>query len=454
MLNSIDELIGMRDNKKLSEVLRTFSSFEVADLLVNKSEEKQLQIFIALPVDLAFEAFDLLSSKTQRYLLQSLPSAQAAYLLKSLSPDDRTAFLEDLPRETIDAFVKLLPAHERLLTLKLLGYPEESIGRLMTTDYIAVMRNWTVEKVLDHIKAYGHDSETIDYIYVIDEEGKLIDDINLKEFLFVPRTFHVRDISKGKFIALPVTEDEESAINVFRVHNRSALPVIDEEGILLGIVTIDDILRLSDEEATEDIQKIGGMEALDEPYMQVSFPELIKKRAGWLVILFLGEMMTATALGYFEGEIAKAVVLALFLPLVISSGGNAGSQAATLIVRALALEEVKLRDWWKVVKREFAAGLVLGLILGLIGFLRVVLWSQFSNVYGEHWFLLGLTIYFSLMGVVLWGTLAGSLLPLILRYFRIDPATSSAPFIATMVDVVGLIIYFCVAILILKGTLL
>ncbi|MEI8126064.1 MAG: magnesium transporter [Parachlamydiaceae bacterium] len=290
--------------------------------------------------------------------------------------------------------------------------------------------------------------------YVIDDESKLLDDIKLKDILFVPRQSKVRSIANEQFVTLSVYDSDEAAIKAFRLHDRIVLPVIDEDGVLLGVVTIDDILRLDNQETTRDMQKIGGMQALDEPYMQAPFLELIRKRAGWLVILFLGEMFTATAMGYFADEIAKAVVLALFLPLIISSGGNAGSQASTLVIRAMALGEVKLRDWWKIVKREVLSGIFLGTILGVIGFFRVTIWSLFSNIYGEHWLLVAITIGLSLVGVVLWGTLCGALLPLILRRAGVDPATSSAPFVATIVDVTGLIIYFLIAINILKGTLL
>lgn len=379
---------------------------------------------------------------------------QAAALLKDLSPDDRTNFLQELPRDIIDELIKLLPHDERILTLTLLGYPEGSVGRLMTPDYIAIKMDWTIEQVLDHIQAYGHDSETINVIYVIDDENKLLDDIKLKDILFVPRLSKVRSIANHQFVALSVYDSDEDAIHAFRYYDRIVLPVIDEKGILLGVVTIDDILRLANDEATEDMQKIGGMEALNEPYMQAPFLELIRKRAGWLVILFLGEMFTATAMGYFEEEIAKAVVLALFLPLIISSGGNAGSQASTLVIRAMALGEVQLKDWWKIFKLEILSGLVLGTILGIIGFFRVTIWNFFSNIYGQYWLKIALTVGISLIGVVLWGSLCGALLPLILRRIGVDPATSSAPFVATIVDVTGLIIYFLIAMNILKGTLL
>jgi magnesium transporter len=451
---SINRLLLIGDVEALTELLNELSPFEIADLMTNKSEKDQSVIFNALSPCLALETFDYLPIRIQKRLLNILPTMQAASILKSLSPDDRTGFLQELPRDVIDECVKLLPYEERMLTLNLLGYPKGSIGRLMTPDYIAVKMDWTIEKVLDHIQEYGHDSETIDFIYVIDDEGKLLDDIKLKNFLFVSRKSLVRSVAKNEFLALSVNDSDEVAINIFRQHNRITLPVVDEKGILLGIVTADDILRLSNEETTENIQKMGGMEALHEPYMQAPFLELMRKRAGWLVILFLGEMLTATAMRFFEEEIRKAVVLALFLPLIISSGGNAGSQASSLVIRAMALGEVKLKDWWKIVKREILAGIFLGAILGIIGFFRVTIWSLFSNAYGDFWPMIALTICITLNGVVLWGTITGSLLPLILKKIGANPATSSAPLVATIVDVVGVIIYFMISIQILTGTVL
>ncbi len=450
----LNRLIIEEDIEALTKAVNALPSFEIAEIICDKSEEDQSLIFGVLSPVLAVQVFDYLPVHVQRNLLHTLPTAQAAGLLKSLSPDDRTSFLEGLPRPVIDELVKLLPPDERALTLTLLGYPEGSVGRLMTPDYIAVKMDWTIREVLDHIQAYGHDSETIDVIYVINAKGKLLDDIKLKEFLFIPQSSLVKSIADHRFIALSVRDNDEEAINVFRQHNRTALPVIDAHGILVGIVTVDDILRLSHKEATEDIQKIGGMEALEEPYMHASFLELMKKRAGWLVLLFIGEMFTATAMGYFQNEIAKAVVLTLFIPLIISSGGNAGSQASTLVIRAMALGEVTLKDWWKVIRRELYSGLFLGTILGLIGLLRVSLWSAFTTMYGEHWMLIALTVCFALIGVVLWGTLSGAALPLLLKRVGVDPAASSAPFVATVVDVTGLIIYFLIAMVMLNGTLL
>lgn len=451
---TIHQLVQDGDVEALQEALNDLSPFELAELISSKSDEEQSLLFNALSPAVALKTFDYLPTQVQRKVLLNMPTMEAAFLLKELTPDDRTNFLQDLPREVIDALIKLLPPDERTLTLSLLGYPRGSIGRLMTPDYLSVKMDWTIEKVLDHIQAYGHDSETINMIYVVDDVGRLLDDIKLKDFLFVPRHSKVETIADNQYVALSVNDSDESAIDAFKQHGRIALPVIDNYGILLGIVTIDDILRLSNQEATEDMQKVGGMEALDEPYMQAPFLELMRKRAGWLVILFIGEMFTATAMGYFEAEIAKAVVLALFLPLIISSGGNAGSQASTLVIRAMALGEVKLSDWWKIVRREVFSGLFLGTVLGIIGFLRVTIWSLFTNIYGEYWFLIALTIGFALVGVVLWGTLAGATLPLVLRRAGVDPATSSAPFVATIVDVTGVIIYFLIAIVVLKGTLL
>jgi len=336
----------------------------------------------------------------------------------------------------------------------LLGYAPGTVGRLMTPHYIAVREDWNVQHVLDYVRAHGQNSETLNVIYVVDEAGVLIDDIRIREFLVVPLTTRVSDLMDRRFVTLKATDTQESAVAVFRREDRSALPVTDTAGVLIGIVTVDDVLDVAEEAATRDFQMVGGSEALDEPYMQISPLGMVKKRAGWLVVLFLGEMLTATAMGFFEREIARAVVLALFVPLIISSGGNSGSQASTLVIRALAIGELKLADIWRVIRRELFSGLALGCILGAIGFLRISIWSAFSSIYGPHWVLVASTVALALVGVVLWGTLVGSVLPFVLRRLGFDPATSSAPFVATLVDVTGLIIYFSVGVLILRGTLL
>jgi magnesium transporter len=324
----------------------------------------------------------------------------------------------------------------------------------MTPSYVAVRENWTVHYVLDYVREHGQDSETLNVIYVVDDQGMLVDDVRIREFLLTAPTNTVESLMDRRFVSLKATDDQESAVAVFRQYDRSALPVTDTAGMLIGIVTIDDVLDVAEAAATKEIQKIGGSEALDEPYMKIAFVRMIQKRAGWLTALFLGEMLTATAMTAFENEIKHAVVLALFVPLIISSGGNSGSQASTLVIRALALGEVRLVDWWRVMRREVMAGLALGAILGSIGFLRITVWSAFSTVYGEHWLLIAMTVGLALIGIVLWGTLIGSLLPFLLRRLGFDPATSSAPFVATLVDVTGLVIYFTVALIILRGTLL
>jgi magnesium transporter len=362
--------------------------------------------------------------------------------------------LEELPANVIQHMLNLLSPEERQVASNLLGYEEYSVGRLMTPDFVRIRSEWTVARALDHIRRYGKDSETMSMIYVISESGKLCDDLRIRQILLAAPEVLIQDLMDSRFVSLKATDDREVAVAVFRETDLSALPVTDTQGVLIGIVTVDDILDVAEEEATEDIQKIGGSEALDEPYMKISLPLMVRKRATWLVILFISEMLTATAMGNFEHEIAKAVVLSIFVPLVISSGGNSGSQASTLIIRAMAVGEVHLRDWWRVMRREFLSGLSLGLILGTIGVVRISLWATLFHSYGEHWFLLAITVGLALVGIVLWGSLAGSMLPFLLRRIGLDPATSSAPFVATLVDVSGLIIYFSVAAVILKGTLL
>lgn len=451
-LNHLD--ISENTISEAASTLNRAYPIELAEFIADQPTENQFLIFNALTPEKAVLTFEYLPFQIQKQFLEKFPLDRSAALLNSLSPDDRTALLEELPSEVVSTLLKHLSPEERALSILLLGYPKNSVGRLMTPDYMTVKLDWTVKEVLDHIRKEGHDSETLNVVYAVNDEGVLLDDFRIREFLLNPLDTVIKNLEDHKFVTLNVTDTSESAIRQFRKYGRSALPVIDQKGILLGIVTIDDIMELAVEEDTEDIQKSGGVVALKEPYMSVPLLTLVQKRLGWLVILFLGELFTASAMGYFEGEIAKAVVLALFLPLIISSGGNAGSQASTLIVRALALGEVTFLDWWRIMRKEIMSGLLLGLALGLIGFFRVSLWGYLFPIYGEHWLLVAFTIFFSLIGVTLWGTLAGSMLPLLLTRCGIDPATSSAPFVATLVDVTGLIIYFNIALIVLHGTLL
>jgi len=456
----IRSMIDARNFGALREVFREWPPADVAEVILDLPENEQVIIFRILPHALAADVFEYLDFDAQQQLLRAMAHEQVVAILNEMSPDDRTALLEEMPSAAARQLIRLLTPEERRVATALLGYPEDSVGRLMTPDFIAVKEDWTVQQVLHYVREHGSDSETLNVIYVVDDRGKLIDDLRIREFLLRPLDAKVSDFRDHTFVALNVTESQQDALNMFRKYDRTALPVVDSSGVLVGIVTIDDMLDVAEQEATEDIQKFGGMEALDEPYMRISLWKMIRKRAGWLVILFLGEMLTATAMATFQDEIARAVVLALFLPLIISSGGNSGSQASTLIVRAMALGEVTLRDWWRVAAREIQAGLSLGAILGAIGILRVALWSIIGekyfhrSLYGPHWPLVALTVGFALVGVVLWGSFSGSMLPFVLRRVGADPATSSAPFVATLVDVTGLVIYFSIALVIMRGVML
>ncbi|HXO94183.1 MAG TPA: magnesium transporter [Candidatus Acidoferrum sp.] len=451
----IRSMIEARDFAALREVFHEWPPADVAEVILDLPEDEQVIIFRVLPHDLAADVFEYISIEEQHKLLRAMAHEQVAAILNEMAPDDRTALLEELPSDAARKLIRFLTPEERRVATALLGYPEDSVGRLMTPDFIAVKEDWTVQEVLDYIRAYGQDSETLNVIYVVDDHGKLIDDIRMREFLLKPLNSPVRDLMQKTFVALNVTDSQHDALNAFRKYDRTALPVIDSTGVLLGIVTIDDMLDVAEAEATEDIQKLGGMEALDEPYTTIPFLRMVKKRATWLIILFLGEMLTATAMQGYNSEIEKAAILAMFLPLIISSGGNSGSQATTLVIRAMALGELRLRDWFRVVRKELLSGLALGAILGTIGFFRITLW-QYLHIfnYGKYHWLVAFTVGVALVGVVLWGTISGAMLPFLLRRCGLDPAASSAPFVATLVDVTGLVIYFNVALLILRGTLL
>ena len=446
-------MVGSDDKLGIREFLNDQNISDVAQL-INEMPEYESQIIGNMNVHRAASVFKILDVSTQKNIIHELQAFKTAELLNELPADDRTSFLEELPSEVVKELIRLLNPEERRITLSLLGYPEGSVGRLITPDYIAVRVDWNVTEVLDHIREVGKNSETIDVIYVVNDKGEFVDDIRIREILLANPQTLVGDLIDYRFITLNVNDDQEVANEVFKMNNRVALPVIDDKNILLGIVTIDDILWVASEEFSEDIQKIGGTEALDEPYLEMPILKLFKKRVVWLIVLFLGEMLTATAMGYFEDEIAKAVVLATFIPLIISSGGNTGSQASTLIIQAMALGEITISDWWRVMRREILSGILLGSVLGLIGFIRLELWNSIFNTYGEHGTQIGLAVGFSLLCVVLWGTVTGSMLPIILKKLGADPATSSAPFVATLVDVTGLVIYFSMAYLFMSGSLL
>lgn len=451
----IRSLIDARNFGALRELFAEWPPADIAECITDFSEDEQVIVFRVLPHDQAADVFEYLDVEAQQKLLRAMAHEQVVGILNEMSPDDRTALLEELPSAAARQLIKLLTPEERSIARALLGYPEGSVGRLMTPDLIAVDAGWSVKEVLDYMRENGQDSETLNVIYVVDDRGKLLDDIRMREFLLKPLTAKVSDLMDHNYVTLSVTDSQEDAVNIFRKYDRTALPVVDSGGVLVGLVTIDDMLDVAEKEATEDIQKLGGMEALDEPYTTIPLMRMVKKRATWLIILFLGEMLTATAMQGYNGEIEKAAILAMFLPLIISSGGNSGSQATTLVIRAMALGELRLGDWFRVVRKELLSGLSLGLILGTIGFFRITLW-QYLHIfdYGKYHWLVAFTVGTALIGVVLWGTISGAMLPFLLRRCRLDPATSSAPFVATLVDVTGLVIYFNVALFILRGTLL
>jgi magnesium transporter len=441
------------DRVMLRDFLDDRNISEIATYL-DEETELATEIISAMSMHRAVSVFKILDLSLQKQVIRELPANLTANLLNELPADDRTDFLEELPSNVVRELIKLLEPEERKITLSLLGYPENSIGRLMTPDYVYVYPHNTIEEVFATIRKYGKDSETINVIYVINEKGELIDDIRIRDIILNEPQKKVSELIDGRYIALTPEEDQEAASEIFKMNNRVALPVVSRSNKLLGIVTIDDILWVAQEEFTEDMQKMGGTEALDEPYLDVPLLKLYRKRIVWLLILFIGETMTIAAMSGFQKTLEHVLVLSTFIPLIISSGGNSGSQAATLIIQAMALGEITVKDWWSIARREILSGLIMGVTLGVIGYLIVVGGHEFFDLFGEHYLRVGMAIGVALVGVVLWGTLMGSMLPLLLKRLGADPATSSTPFIATLVDVTGLLIYFGTAYWLLKGILL
>ncbi len=445
----IEQLVEEKNLAGLSEYLNELNISDVEELIDELPEHAALFLEV-LSLNRAVNVFRILDFPTQERVFKKLPASKVREIINDLPPDDRTSFFSELKGDVVKQLIIMLTPQERKEALSLLGYPEDSVGRLMTPDYITVKEYWNMNRVLDHIRRYGSASETIDVLYVIDGNGKLVDDLRIRDVLIADENTLVGDLIDNRLISLNANDPQEEAVTVFRMNNRVALPVVDEQGIMLGIVTIDDILWVANEEYTEDMQRFGGTEALDEPYLDVAISHLVKKRAGWLVILFLGQLLTATVIEHFEAQLATVMALFALVPLIMSSGGNSGSQASTLIIQAMALGEVTLADWWRVMKREFLSGLTLGLILGTLGFIRIATWQSFSHAYGDHWIIIGFVVSLSLVCVVLWGSLTGSMLPFLLKRLGADPASSSAPFVSTLVDVTGLLIYFTFVTLLLS----
>lgn len=437
------------DSGQITQLRDFLDNLNISDVedLIDELPEYDALLIDTLSLNRAINVFRILDVPTQERVIKKLSGQKISEIINGLPPDDRTSFFGELKdQELLHRLISLLSPADRKEVQTLLSYPEDSIGRLMTPDFLAISKDYTVGETLAYIRQHGKASETIDVIYVLDEKGILIDDLRIRELLISDPQTKISELMDDRLIYLNAMDPAEEGIKIFKMNNRVALPVIDSQGILLGIVTIDDILWVADEEYSEDMQRMGGTSALEEPYLDLPVYKLIWKRAGWLIVLFIGELLTASVMQYYEDQLAQVIVLALFLPLMISSGGNSGSQASTLVIQAMATGEVKLKDWWRVFRRELISGFSLGCILGIIGLFRIFIWHMiFPNLYGDNWILVGSTVSLALVGIVMWGSLIGSMLPFILRRLGADPATSSAPFVATIVDVTGLMIYLTIA---------
>jgi magnesium transporter len=428
---------------------------DIAEIFDELKPEHASYFYQLLDVKFGAEVLVELDEDVREKFLASLTSKEIAEkFIDNMDSDDAADVIAELPDKVQDEVLSMLEDTEQASDIvDLLKYDENTAGGLMATELVQVQINNTALECVKEIRKQSEEVTNMYSVYVVDGE-KLVGLLSLKKLVISPVRSIVADICDTNIISVRTDMKAEEVANIMDKYDLVVLPVVDHLGRLVGRITIDDVVDVRREEETEDLQKMAGMQSLDEPYSSIPLFQMIKKRAGWLVILFLGETLTATAMSFFEGQIEKAVILALFVPLIISSGGNTGSQAATLIIRALALGEVKITDWWTIVKREFTVGLTLGILLGIIGFFRVAAWSYFIESYGPHWFLIACTVGTSLIGVVCWGTLVGSILPLGLKRLGLDPAVSSTPFVATLVDVTGIIIYFSFAILFLKDVLL
>ncbi|HVV51952.1 MAG TPA: magnesium transporter [Polyangia bacterium] len=428
---------------------------EIRDVWPLLAHGDRIEGFLLLPRDEAEDFFFALSARDQADLVCGMPGREQRSWVRLLPPDDAADLIQAAPAEKRDALLGLLDEPTRREVTALLAYSEDNAGGLMNPRYIRLRPEMTVDEAISYVrKQMREQPRTIYYGYVLDSEQRLLGVVSFRELFTVSARTRVAEIMKRQVTTIPEQMDQETVSHKFAQAHLVALPVVSAEGQMKGIVTVDDVVDVVQEEATEDMQKVGGVEALDAPYLQIELRRMIRKRVGWLCVLFLGEMLTASAMGFFEKEIARAVVLALFIPLIISSGGNSGSQATTLVIRAMALGEIRLRDWFRVIRREFVAGIGLGVVLAMIGFLRIITWEGLFHTYGPQYLSVATTVACSLVGVVLWGTMAGSMLPFVLRRFGFDPASASAPFVATLVDVSGLVIYFTVAAIVLRGRLL
>jgi magnesium transporter len=456
-LDSLRESIKAGDDAHINNLLKELHASDIAEIFNEVDLEEAKFIYKHLDDEEAGKVLVEMDEDVRERFLASLTSKEIAeQFIDNMESDDAADVIAELPDNVQDEVLSHMEDVDQASDIvDLLNYDENTAGGLMAKELVKVNVNRSMLECVRELRAHADDIKHIYAIYVVDDEDKLIGLISLKKVLTSSLRTQIRDVYSTEIIYVKTNTDAEEAARVMEKYDLVVLPVVDVLGRLIGRITIDDVVDVIRKEETEDVQKMAAMEVLDEPYMTIPLLPLIRKRVGWLVILFVGESFTATAMSFFEDQIAKAVVLALFVPLIISSGGNTGSQASTLIIRALALGEVTVREWWRIIKKELLVGFLLGCILGAIGFMRIALWSAiFPRIYGKDWFVIAVTVGVSLIGVVLWGNLCGSLLPIILKRAGKDPAVSSAPFVATLVDVTGLIIYFTVATIILSGKLL
>ena len=450
-----DELIRKKEWVTIKEALVDVPAVDVAELLEELDTEVAVVIFRLLKKSKAADVFTYLSSAKGLELLEVFSKRQLSDVMNNLEPDERVALMEELPGHLTQRILNTLHRDDVAQVRRLLGYPPESVGRLMTTNYVKVKKDWTIDKSFEHIRRYGQTAETVNVIYVVNEQEKLIDDLRLNQLIVADPSYYIRDIMDDSFEALSAFDDQEEAVRMLSKYDRVALPVVDSDGVLVGIVTVDDVLDVAEEETTEDMQLMAGMSALDDVYSQTNMLTMVRKRVGWLILLFLGQMFTVTAMAGYEETLQAAAVLALFIPMIISSGGNSGSQAATLIIRSISTNDLKLSDWLSVLKKEFMSGLFLGCILGLMGTIVISTWMVMrGDPFSFVVFMQALTVGTSLIGVVMFGNISGSMLPFIMSKLGLDPAVTSAPFVATLVDVTGILIYFSIAVALLSGVVL
>lgn len=447
-------MIQAKAYREVRDALMVIEPADIADLIENLSLESAVVAFRVLPRELAAGSFAELNPQAQESLLEELGTERSAILIESMDPDDRAAVLDEMPVEISTKLISRFSPENRKITQAILGYAPDSVGRLMTPDYVRIRKDWTIGYALEHIRRYGRNAETVDWVFVIDEENQLIDDIHIRELLLADPDTTVQDLMDDEFIALFAMDHREEAVRVMGRYDRTALPVVDSLGLLVGIVTADDVADVAEEEFTEDVQKLGGMEALDAPYTTTSVLSMYRKRGVWLAGLFLIQVFTISIMAFFDDALDKAVVLAVFVPMIIASGGNTGTQAASLLVRAIAVEEVRLNAWWRIMRKEILTGLCLGLTLAILG-IGVVWGLSFTALLNTpHIWPLAFTVSGAVFIIVIWGSLIGSMFPLILERLGMDPATSSSPLVATLMDVSGLSIYFLVAMVLLRGTIL